>query len=468
MAKALMKTEPMTKTTDLQPTGSSMTGKDRSAPMRTRRLIGGFSAHQGGNIAIMFALMLPVIVGFIGLGIDVGMWYSERRDMQTATDAAAVSGAIERAFGATNGEITTNATAEAFRNGYTPATDTIAVNIPPTSGAFSGDTDYVEVIIAHPLDVFFASVISSVAPVSYTRAVATTVGNMDACVLSLAPSGSGITQNSALSNVSMVGCGVVANSSDTIDAVDIQNGALTVDCLWTVGGIEGDVNITTTGCDAPVSDATPIVDPYADLEVPVSIGPCNAETSGPGGSAYSPTAASLSPVGTLYPGVYCKGLTLTSDTFFMSPGTYYMDGGDFTVTGGAVVTGDNVSIIITDRNETGAGTFDIQGGTTVSISAPTDTADPWFSILLYQDRDLGTSPSMDVNLTGGSSTDLTGAVYIPLNDVSFSGGNTTDSNGCLMLVAQSVAFSGDADIDNNCDMYGGNAINFGAAPGLVE
>jgi len=47
----------------------------------------------------MFALMLPFLFGIVGLGMEAGMWFKERRQLQTIADAAAVSAAIENAYG---------------------------------------------------------------------------------------------------------------------------------------------------------------------------------------------------------------------------------------------------------------------------------------------------------------------------------------------------------------------------------
>jgi hypothetical protein len=158
----------------------------------------------------------------------------------------------------------------------------------------------------------------------------------------------------------------------------------------------------------------------------------------------------------------------------MNPGTYVLNKGDFTVNGGATITGDGVTIILTSSTGSSYGTIKINGGANVSLSAPTadDTSGSiqgdYTGMLFYQDRNSGSTPSLDASFNGGSTMEVSGAIYMPNNSVSFNGGNSTDSNGCLMLVAQTVSFNGNADIENECDMYGGNPITYGAAPGLVE
>src|SRR6266498_3321805 len=41
----------------------------------------------------MATLMLPVLIGFVGLAIDVGYTFDYRKQMQTAADSAALAGA---------------------------------------------------------------------------------------------------------------------------------------------------------------------------------------------------------------------------------------------------------------------------------------------------------------------------------------------------------------------------------------
>ena len=57
---------------------------------------------------------------------------------------------------------------------------------------------------------------------------------------------------------------------------------------------------------------------------------------------------------------------------------------------------------------------------------------------------------------------------MPENDISFGGNGEVMPSGCLQLVGQTVSFGGSAQIQNECSMYGGNPVNYGAAPGLVE
>src|SRR6266403_1374018 len=60
-----------------------------------------------GITVIIIAFALPVLIGLSALGIETGLWYAMKRQDQAAADAAAVSGAYERATGQTYSEICT-------------------------------------------------------------------------------------------------------------------------------------------------------------------------------------------------------------------------------------------------------------------------------------------------------------------------------------------------------------------------
>jgi Flp pilus assembly protein TadG len=48
-----------------------------------------------GLSAVTVAVSLPVLFGVAGLGIDTGLWYTIKRQNQSAADAAALSAAYE-------------------------------------------------------------------------------------------------------------------------------------------------------------------------------------------------------------------------------------------------------------------------------------------------------------------------------------------------------------------------------------
>src|SRR5919204_1773357 len=60
--------------------------------------MGQHRSGERGQILILGALMMTVMLGFLGLVIDVGNAYAQRRFMQNAADAASVAAARQLAF----------------------------------------------------------------------------------------------------------------------------------------------------------------------------------------------------------------------------------------------------------------------------------------------------------------------------------------------------------------------------------
>ncbi len=50
---------------------------------------------QKGAAVILIAVLLPVIIGFAGIGVDTGMLYLAHSRLQTAVDAAAMAGSLQ-------------------------------------------------------------------------------------------------------------------------------------------------------------------------------------------------------------------------------------------------------------------------------------------------------------------------------------------------------------------------------------
>src|SRR5665811_151873 len=61
--------------------------------VKVARDFGSLRADQRGNIAVMMAFLLPILVGGLGLGFEVSNWYLQTRAMQNAADSAAIAAA---------------------------------------------------------------------------------------------------------------------------------------------------------------------------------------------------------------------------------------------------------------------------------------------------------------------------------------------------------------------------------------
>src|SRR5262249_9457732 len=113
--------------------------------------------RHGGTLVLM-ALAMPLLVGGLALAIDTAYLYLSKRQLQQQADTAAAGAALAKSKGTTSTTtLRTLAIRDAVRNGYVDAApNSVAVNIPPASGAHAGSNNAVEVILERPMTSFFA------------------------------------------------------------------------------------------------------------------------------------------------------------------------------------------------------------------------------------------------------------------------------------------------------------------------
>jgi len=401
--------------------------RDRAQAMgRELRALG---ADASGLVAILAGLLLPVLAGIGMLGVDAGVWYWERRNLQTAADAAAAGGAWWRYDNGSAGVVGA-ATRDAKRNGLTGSID---VENPPLTGAGSDDPAAVAVTLAQPLSLFYSRVIGEDSATVRVHSTATIVVEDEFCLLGLDPTMPGAITVRGNADVDLT-CGIAVNS-ESMNALQVTgNAAVNATGIHLVGDVDTNGN---PEINSPVrAGQRPVRDPYEDLAVPV-LGPCD-ETN------YSGNGAE-----TLDPGTYCGGMSFGSQAdVFLNPGVYIVSGGEFRVNAQARLRGDDVTIILTDD-----ATMRINGGADVELVAP--TIGTWAGILIYQDR--ASTPGATNRVNGGANLNLQGAVYFPAQELEFTG-NADIGPGCLQVIARQITVSGAGAISNNCDSAGTRPI----------
>jgi Flp pilus assembly protein TadG len=107
----------------------------RSKVMRMNaRAVGRRSAD--GQVLVVFALAVVVLLGFGGLALDGGSTFAQRRDEQTAADLAALAGANDYLINGNHDQAVARARATAASNGYTHgvAGTTVDVDVDTSNG----------------------------------------------------------------------------------------------------------------------------------------------------------------------------------------------------------------------------------------------------------------------------------------------------------------------------------------------
>ena len=380
----------------------------------------GICRGTNANVATIFALTLPIVVGAAGFGVETSYWYYNSLRLQATADAAAYAGALEQISGSDKPTIVAAATQSAATNGL--GSGTIVVNTPPASGPNTAKKA-VEVIVRQNLDRMFTAIFTQGQVPEQARAVALIINASKSCMTALDQTASQAALFSGNTTVKVTGCVVMSNSNAT-DSIKLQGSAsLQVDCLIAAGGVSLS-NPVTTVCAAPITQALPAGDPFVDLPAPVAATPCQNDNKA-----------------TLGPGTYCSGMNLKGNVT-LSPGVYVVQG-SFKINANAAITGSGVTIFMS-----GSSTVSMNGNASVKLSAA--TSGTYSGVLFYGDR-TGMSASSTFNGTADSL--LTGAIYFPKQQVNYLG-NFSGNGGCTRVDASTIQWSGNSTINQDCSSLG--------------
>jgi hypothetical protein len=383
---------------------------------------------------------MPLLIGFAGLATDVGLWLYAHQTMQAASDSGAVSAAT--AYTVSNASnLTVQASAVTSYYGFVNGTDgvTVTANRPPTSGAYQGSSNAVEVIVQQPQRRFLSALWGSGQVNVQSRSVALAAGGL-ACVLALDPTASGAITAQGNTNIDLNGCSLFSNSNSASSITDGGSAILSAYSVGAVGAISGAAAMSTT-LGVTTGD-TPLPDPYASTTFP-SFSGCDQHNF---------TAKTTV---TINPGVYCGGIGLNANAnVSLNPGIYYLDQGSLSVNGGATLTGDGVTLVFTSSKGSNYATATINGGATVNLSAP--TSGPLAGIVMFGDRSMpvGTTFKLD----GGSTQEISGAVYLPEAATEYAGGANTAIPTCTQLISDTITFTGSSNFAINCGSQGTKPI----------
>src|SRR5262245_9758760 len=141
--------------------------------MRVRRPSVNSHLERPGKILVLFALLLPVLLGMVGLVIDSGLAMAAHRRVRNAADAAALAAALDLFRGETTG--TAKATAAAMvttNNGLGSASVTVNIGKEITTGPYAGKPTFVEVLVSLDVSTTFMQVLGVTKSTVGGRAVA--------------------------------------------------------------------------------------------------------------------------------------------------------------------------------------------------------------------------------------------------------------------------------------------------------
>ena len=363
---------------------------------------------ESGQVLIMTALSMTILLGFTALAADVGTLFYAKRKMQIAADAAAYAGALDYMYNGSTTSAIAAAKAAATQNGVTNGTGgaTVTINLPASSGPNAGSTGFVEAIVSTPNPTYFMNVFNRSSVTVAARAVA---GDppASACVWLMSTGHTGLKLKGSY-DIEASGCGIYVNSTSS-SAIDVTGNGGTVNAGYVdvVGTATGNHVISPT---TATLNADPMTSPYGNLTGP-DPSTCTAANTSSASTLTGDFTSHAPGAGIPFCFTNSNAVTLNNVTF--GPGTYVFENG-VTVPVGSTVTVQGGTLDIYN------GTFNQASNSTLSLTAPTTgTINTLNSIALMVPASNASYPCNSSNPTqlqlvfGSSSAHLDGVIYVP-------------------------------------------------------
>lgn len=387
---------------------------------------GGFARDQSANVAILFAILLPVLLGGAGFAVDYAHYTMVKGELQGAADAAAAAGAISLPS-------TTDARAAALRLAH--------MNVAASLGTVAEESD-VELGIYNPVDRSFS--VSSLLPNAvrvttgrtvarenapgamfsailgfehqeiHAVAIAVLLQSSRSCVYALNDNVSDAFYTTGSAQLLAPTCGVQVNSSSTTAARTTGSSQVTSEVFNLVGGYSG------SGFNPVPTKHAPRPDPYADIPEPVL--PACTYTD------RSFDHSMLFPAGTRF----CGTTKFRNGFFTFAPGVHF-----FTGTSVVFETKDEVTALDVMFYVGPDVSFRMASKGAVHLSAMQSGA--YAGIAIFQSRNSSTIPTMLIE--GGISLKIGGAIYTPKTKLDM-GGNAEVDVTVGHMIADSLTFRG--------------------------
>ena len=398
---------------------------------------------ESGNVLVLTALSMTMLVSFLAMAIDVGNLFFTQRQLQTLADSAAMAGALEAsacASGSPNCDVVQTAATTALTEGGSTAPTLftqcatasgtgllLTVNNGPcalgASDPNNGNASYVEAVVTKQTPTFFARIFG-VNTVQVSARAEAGKSNPSPCMIITGTSGQTLTLNSggSITDGSGSSCGVWDNSS----AAGACGGPAVMENSGATVNV-GSYNVHGNVCDnggsytpTPTTGASTVADPFA-----AEITAGTLSTPSKGTTQSRSTVDQPNPITTpvsLSPGYYQNGINFNGSgyTVNLSPGVYYMGG--------------NVAIGAVTLNGTGgvtiymaSGQLNMNSAATVNLTAP--SSGPTAGLVIWQP----VSNTSDMNLDSATNSSWAGGIYLPGAQLTLNGGSSSIAYGMVVV-----------------------------------
>ncbi|MEQ1930947.1 MAG: TadE/TadG family type IV pilus assembly protein [Parvularculaceae bacterium] len=411
---------------------------------------------EAGNVAIMFALLLPLICLAAGGALDFQRRHEQESRLQAFADTLALRGAREF--------LLANADARQIE----ALVEAVAASELASRygvGAFSLDVrvnararDVTVALSEAPKSALMATFAPSFRDHVGVDATATASGGANVCVIALDSSGAGAVDAAWNSRLDAGECALLSNSTSSTGVQASGSSKLIGSLICSAGGYFGpsgafEPSVTT---DCPVTE-----DPLETREPP-AIGGCDHQDKMVGDRNSETFKAALEASfgemkqgapemarqdHTLDPGVYCGGLAIGSNaSVTFNPGVYVIKDGPFVVDLNGRIAGDGVGFYMSGDDAT----FLFSPDSKIDLSAPKDGL--LAGILFFEDRRAPAGRTHSI-LSNDART-LLGTFYLPQSTLLVSTiSPVADQSAYTAIVARRLKMMGSPTLVLNTD-YG--------------
>ena len=441
--------------------------------MRSVKKHAGFLLRsEEGNILVLAAVSLSLILGLLAFAVDSGRLLYAKRQLQTLADAAAMAGALELSTcGTTSNCAAMQGAAKASLTENSISTYSFTTQCATSSGTGyvltlnngpcalgskdpnNANSSFVEAVVTAPVNTIFLSALGKASMKVQARAEAGGTKSKY-CMYVLGSGSQTLLENG--SATLKASCGIIVNSSASTAAIFNGSDVITTTALDIVGG---DINNgSNTISPAPNTGATAVADPLSGLAAPT--GSCGSSTSSPYSGATNQVIVNGGVNAVFNPGVYCGGIIINGSanaTFNGSTTTPYIIKNGMIVNGGDTITGTGVTFYIQ------SGQFIMNGSSHAVLSAPTTGA--YAGILYYQ----SSTDSSQVIINGDTTSKWEGTIYAPGAQFLLNGGSNVAAY--TNLVVQSFLQNGNVNFTLGSDyssLPGGNPLKGNSKVFMVE
>ncbi len=374
-----------------------------------------------GGIATTAAIAIPALALLVCGGIDLAAVNADRAELQAIVDAAALDAAKQIAVADSVG---VEARARAFIDAQTTNLDQVTYSVTTT---VSPDRTSVTIDVTARRTSFFANMLPPGGWTMDMTSTAVQMGRTPLCVLTTGSTAADEFDMRDQSRIQAPACLIQANSDITVS----PGGGMAAAVIQAAGLATGPIS------PAPQTDALPIEDPFASMNLSPALPMC------------LPTQLIVDVgVQVLLPGIHCGSIVVRSNaTLTLLPGDHFFVNGTLQLKQNSTITGDDVALVFDRDSE-----FQFQDSSLIRLRGRRTGQFAGFVVATTRDN-RGT-----FEISSDSARELLGTVYIPGAKFLVTGTKpVADQSAWTVIVAQSIQMRGSPSLVINAN-YAGSSV----------